>query len=165
MCDERRVVMNVPRVLTLVVLLGLGSPLGAQSPTPRDRAEEFARRAGEAATDGERARLWFLALAEWYEEGARAVLTLDHDRLLHAVRQEGGPLLLAHHWAARYCPTSTAVWVPSPVSYLAYAAGQWDGQGGKGGGLANQAELANALLEAAEDRRSNARELCNRGVW
>ena len=133
------------------------SPQG--SGRPAAGAEEFARQAGKAVTDGERARLWFLSLAEWYEEGARAVLTLDHARLHHAVRQEGGALILAHRSAVEHCSLGV-VTVPYPISYLTYVAGQWDGRGGLHGTLPNQAELANTLLKIAEDRRHDARNPC-----
>lgn len=146
--------------LALVALFALGLPVTAQGQTPRERAEGFARQAGLAVTDGERARLWFLSLAEWYEEGARAILTLDHDRLHHAVREEGRALLLAHRRSARHCPPNAVVWVPRPVSHLAYAAGQWDGGAGRHGTPPHQADLANSLLEIAEARRRDALNLC-----
>lgn len=149
--------MSAPRVLTLVVLLTLGVPLGAQSQTPRERAEELAQQASAVATNSERARLSFLALAEWYEEGARAVLTLDHDRLEHAARQEWN-LLFEAIYALRDCGGDhilTYRHADSLASTLAYVRGAWDGQGG-GQQLAGQAHLANLLLDSAAGMRTTS---------
>lgn len=138
----------------------LGDPLGAQYPTPRERAESLILAAPEAATEAERARLYFQALAEWYEEGARAVLTADRPRLQHAVEQEGFALVFGYRHAHQAYP-SALVPISQPVSYLVYVAGQWDGQGGR---LANASELANDLLEAAARLRSYGLEwLCRQG--
>ena len=150
---------NVVR-LALVALFAWGIPVAAQSPTPRERAESFTQQARESVTDRDRARLLYLALAEWYEEGARAVLTMDYDRLAHAVREESASLFAAYQEHGNNCPEKTVVFLPHPVSYLAYVIGLWDGQGGSSTRLANQAELATALLDAAEYRRRNARDLC-----
>ena len=145
--------MRMPRVAVLVVLLALGGPLGAQSPTPRERAEEFERQAREAAMYRERVRLFFFAVAEWHEEGARAVLAMDQDRLAHAVRQGDVTLKVAFIARGRACPGTPFEAHSEVGSLLSYVLGQWHGQGRAG--LANQAALAERLLEAADRARRN----------
>ena len=146
--------MRIPPVLTLIALLPLGGPLGAQEqpPPPRERAEEFERQAREAATDQERARLWFFSVAEWHEEGARAVLAMDQSRFEHAVEQGDSALLPALTWRSRACRAGHLEMHESVVSMLAYVLGQWHGQGGL---LGNQAVLADRLLDGADRARRN----------
>lgn len=146
--------MNRGSFLVLVALATTPVILPAQLATPGEKADSLMALAESAALPyRERSRLAFEALVEWYEEGARAVLTGDRQRLIRAVEREGNALILGHRWAiesdcqGRY----SFILVPSPVSYLAYALGRWDGQRAP----LNSGELANILLEAAEYRRRN----------
>ena len=146
------ILMAVGLLLTVLALTpGIAS---AQIATPGEKADSLMERAESADLPyDERSRLAFEALVEWYEEGARAVLTGDRQRLIRAVEREGDALIFGHRWALRSdCPGRYAfVFVPRPVSYLAYALGRWEGQGA----TLNSGELANLLLEAAEYRRRN----------
>ena len=149
--------MTLKAAVILPVLLGGASviavptPLSAQQ-TPRERAESLERMANAAETpDEDRPRLWLLALAEWYEDGARAVLAGDRDRLEYASAKETVALWQAYMGLGRICPD-----VPIPAaswrvtSYLAYALGHWDGQRGM---PASASKLANDILETADQYR------------
>lgn len=73
-------------MLMLVVLLVLGGPLGTQRRRlvnePRSLSCKRARPLPIANVPG------CIRVDGWYDEGARAVLTLDVDRLEYAVQQE-----------------------------------------------------------------------------
>lgn len=144
----------------LLVLLSFPVPTVAQTPASRAEAMMVAARSDEF-NSAEQARWWFLALAEWQAEGARAILTSDRDRLERAVRQEGVAMIFAHRAFERACPEGDVL-VPHPVSYMSYALGHWDGQ--RSGQPRNSSQLANTLLSISEDRRRDAHRirLCNR---
>ena len=106
------------------LLLAIAStPLSAQR-SPRERADSLTQIVIALETpdsDPDRLRLWFMILAEWNEEGARAVLAGDRDRLDYAADQEGVVLPLVYFWFGRVCPDRSVPLVGSTASYLAYA--------------------------------------------
>ena len=138
--------------LALVLLFCTGSLHAQQFSPPGERAAALRTRAFATEDLRERSRLLFQSLAEWYEEAARAVLTGDYDRLKEATDGEllTQPLAFGYHHLA--CPDGT-VRLPNPfASYMAYAMGWWDGQGGRR--VSNlPGGLANSLLQRAESYR------------
>ena len=143
-------------VIVLVLSGGTGviaePTLVSAQQTPRERADSLQRMAIALDTlDEESPRLWLLVLAAWSDEGARALLAGDRDRLRYASMQETSALWRGYKALGRVC------WeVPIPpvnaqiTSHLAYASGVWDGQGGV---PANASQLANKLLEVADRYR------------
>ncbi len=143
--------------LALLAILASAVPLAAQ--TPADRAEDLRRRALPTDDLLIRGDLFFKSLAEWYEEAARAVLSGDRDRLGEAASRETGLLPIAWRDVLTACPDQNIL-VPVPfASYMAYAAGWWDGQGR--GRLGTASEVANSLLQRAEDLRRIAVSVCS----
>ena len=134
--------------------------LSAQQ-TPREHADSLQGLASAPETpDEERPRLFILSLAAWYEEGARARLDDDRDRLQYAAEQEASILPLAYFWLGRTCCPEASVSMP-PLSALAVVlgAGHWE----SGEVPSYVYGLASTLLEEADGRQELSGRLCDAG--
>lgn len=79
----------------VLVLLAVPASVSAQRATPGEKADSLMALAEAVGLpSASRARLLFEAQAEWYEEGARAVLTGQRDRLARAMKREGYALVV-----------------------------------------------------------------------
>ena len=126
------------------------TPLSSQ--TPRERADSLQGLVTARETpDKERPRLWLLTLAAWYEEGARALLVGDRDRLEYASEQETKALPVSYYWVGNVCSGGVPIPDSRILSYLSYTLGHWHGQGRVPG---NASELADRLLERADGYRA-----------
>ena len=142
-----------------VAVWAVPTPLSAQQ-TPRERADSLQGLASAPATpDEERPRLFMLSLAAWYEEGARARLDDDRDRLQYAAEQEATVLPLAYFWLGHTCPEASVSMPPLSALAVVLGAGHWE----SGEVPSYVYGLASTLLEEADRRLELSGRLCDVG--
>lgn len=141
----------VVAVLWATGVMAMPIRLSAQK-TPGERADSlYAIATSPETPDVERPLLWTLILATWNEEGARALLAGDVDRLAYAAEREAEAVPIAYFWMGSMCRDIGVAQTGSSIaSHLSYVVGHWNARERV---PPDAAQLANGLFTMADRYR------------